>query len=104
MPETADCPRCEAPRPFDLRGYCRKCGTRIAEPAPKPGVRLDVPKTWSELWPTLVVSGGLLIIGAGLIAAGVAMLYYFRPGKKFAILCLLVGGGFVVGAIKCWLK
>jgi hypothetical protein len=88
---------------YDLRGSCRSCGTKIAT-VEKPGVQLAIPKTWGELWPTLVFSGILLVIGAALVGGGAFMLSNFPTGRSFAFLTIFAGGGFVLGAGKCWLK
>lgn len=104
MPETADCPHCEAPMRFDLRGSCRSCGTKIASIA-KPGIELAIPRTWGELWPTLVLSLGLLGIGAAFLLAGVFILKNFYVGRgTLGFGSIIVGGAFVLSAAKCWLK
>src|SRR5581483_10621477 len=100
-----DCPRCEEPRKVDLRGSCRVCGQKIAENSTAPGLRLDIPGSWQELWPTLLLSGMLLAGGVGLIAAGVWVFRHFdiNPYSIGSALCV-VGVGLVGCAAKCWLK
>jgi hypothetical protein len=95
--------------PFDLRGSCRSCGTKIAT-VDGPAVALAIPKTWGELWPTLVVSGLLGVPGAGLVVAGVICHRGFQAENvhvtwpEIGTACLVVGGGLLVAAAKCWLK
>ncbi|MEZ0230215.1 MAG: hypothetical protein ACAI25_16455 [Planctomycetota bacterium] len=105
MPDIAHCPRCDADQKYDLRGSCRSCGTKIAPNSTAPGPSLDIPRSWGELWPTLLLSGMILVAGVALIAAGV---WCFRNiqvnGEKIGIVIGLFGGGLVVAAAKLWVK
>jgi hypothetical protein len=93
---------------FDLRGSCRSCGTKIATIKKPTG--LAIPKTWNELWPTLLISGFLAAIGAAFVVGGLYMLqgFVYENVRVRWSTCgtgsIVVGGAFVIGAIKCWLK
>lgn len=105
MLDLAPCPRCDAPRPFDIHGTCRTCGARIAPPTPTAGVRLDIPKTWSELWPTLAFSSILLLGGVTLLAAGVWIFNNFPvENDRIGIVLGFFGVALIGCAGKCWLK
>jgi hypothetical protein len=105
MPDVTLCPRCDEPRPYDLRGSCRVCGTKIAPNAAPPAPRLDIPRSWGELWPTLLFSGILLAGGLALLGAAVFAYKHFpTDSEKIAFVLGFFGLGLVVCAGKCWVK